>query len=377
MKILYVIGGLGLGGAEQQLLYLVEGMARLADVTVVSLSESSTTLKPNFERMAGVRVVLCPKRPGIDVTLIPRLVTLCRREQPTIVHTYLRTANYWGRLAGYLARTPVLIVSERNIELERGKYANLLDKVLASVTDRVVVNAVAIRDFLVKAEGLNPAKIEVIPNGVPTFPDFSRSDVRIVRQEWGLGAEDHIVAFVGRLVPQKNPKLFLEMAQSVLRIGFKCGFLIIGEGPLLAHLIAEVRRLGIGDAVRFTGFRLDITRILAAIDLLVLTSEWEGLPNVVLEALAVGVPVVATDAGGIRELLVDGVVGHVVPRRDLSALVDRVIGMLSDQSFRAECGRRGREYVQVQFSISQMVDRTVALYNTVLRSRGLPELRSA
>jgi len=110
------------------------------------------------------------------------------------------------------------------------------------------------------------------------------------------------------------------------------------------------------------------------VDLLVLTSDREGLPNVILEALAAGVPAVATNVGGVGELLADGVTGYVVPPRDLSTLVNRVIGMLDDKGFRAECGRRGREYVQSHFSISAMVDRTVALYNSILRSRGLPEI---
>lgn len=375
MKILYIIGGLGVGGAERQLLYLVEGIARLADVTVVSFSGSDVALLPEFDRLAGVQTVLCPKRLGIDPMLIPRLVAMLRRERPAIVHTYLRTANYWGRVAACLAGVPIRIAGERVIEVERGRLANLLDRMLSSVTNRVVVNAAAIRDYLISAEGLDSAKIEVIHNGVPVSQALLEPDVRTVRSELGLGELELLVAFIGRLVPQKNPGLFLEMAQSVLRSGLKCGFLVLGDGPLRPRLGEQARNLGIEESVRFVGVRNDVPRILGAIDLLVLTSDWEGLPNVVLEALAAGVPTVATNVGGVGELLTDGVTGYVVPPQDLSTLVNRVIGMLSDRSFRAECGRRGREYVQSHFSISAMVDSTVALYNTALRSRGLPEIR--
>lgn len=370
-----MIGGLGVGGAERQLLYLVEGIARLTDVTVVSLSGSDVVLLPAFERLAGVQTVLCPKRPGVDPMLIPRLVAMLRRERPAIVHTYLRTANYWGRVAAYLADVPIRIAGERNIEIERGSLANLLDRMLLSVTDRVVVNTAAIRDYLISTEGLAQAKVEVIRNGVPISREFLEPDARTVRSELGLGELDHLVVFIGRLAPQKNPELFLEMAQAVLRSGLKCGFLLVGDGPLRATLVNRTRTLGIQDAVRFVGVRNDVPRILRACDLLVLTSDWEGSPNVILEALSAGVPAVATDVGGVRELLIDGVTGYIVPRRDVSTLVSRVIGILNDRDVWVERGRRGQEYVQSHFSISRMIDHTVALYNTELRSRGLPELR--
>ena len=375
MKILYVIGGLGVGGAERQLLYLVDGVARLADVTVVSLSGSDVALLPEFERLAGVQTVLCPKRPGLDLLLIPRLVAMLRRERPAIVHTYLRTAGYWGRVAACLAGVPIRIAGERSIEIERGRLANLLDRMLSSVTDRVVVNATAIQDYLVRRERLDPAKIEVIRNGVPVSQALLEPEVRTMRRELGIGEFEYVVAFIGRLGPEKNPGLFLEMARAVLRRGLKCGFLLVGDGPLRATLTDQTRALGIQEAVRFTGVRSDVPRILGVVDLLVLTSDREGLPNVILEALAAGVPAVATNVGGVCELLADGVTGYVVSPRDLSTLVNRVIGMLNDKGFRAECGRRGQEYVQSHLSISVMVDHTVALYNTVLRSRGLPELR--
>jgi len=375
MKILYIIGGLGVGGAERQLFYLVRGIARLADVTVVSLSGPNAALLPEFERLAGVQTVLCPKRPGIDPMLIPRLVAVLRRERPAIVHTYLRTASYWGRVAACLAGVPIRIASERNVELARGSFANMLDRRLSSVTDRVVVNSTAIRDHLVRTERLDPAKIEVLHSGVPVFQALLEPEVHTMRWELGLGEFEYVVAFIGRLVPQKNPALFLEMAQAILRSGLKCGFLLVGDGPLRATLGEQTRNLGIEESVRFVGVRNDMPRILGMIDLLVLTSDWEGLPNVVLEALAAGVPTVATNVGGVGELLADGVTGYIVPPRDLSTLVDRVIRMLGDKDFRAQCGRRGREYVQAHFSISAMVDRTVKVYNTTLRSRGLPELR--
>lgn len=375
MKILYIIGGLGRGGAERQLFYLARGVARLADVTVVSFAGPNAALLPEFERLTGVQTVLCRKRSGLDLMLIPRLVAVLRRERPVIVHTYLRTAGYWGRVAAYLAGVPIRIASERNVEIERGRLANLLDRMLASVTDRVVVNATAIRDHLITVEGIDSARIEVIHNGVPASQALLEPDLRTARRELGIEKFEYVVAFIGRLVPQKNPGLFLEMAQAVLQSGLKCGFVLVGDGPMRIRLREQAHNLGIEESIRFIGVRNDVPRILRVVNLLVLTSDWEGQPNVILEALAAGVPAVATKVGGVSELLTDGITGYVVPPRDLPKLVDRVIGMLSDSDFRAECGGRGREYVQTHFSVSAMIDRTVALYNSALRSKGFSELR--
>lgn len=377
MRILYIIGGLGVGGAERQLLYLVEGIAQRADVTVVSLSKCDVALLPEFERLAGVHIIEYQKRPGIDPTLMPRLVAMLRRERPAIVHTYLRTANYWGRAAAWLAGVPIRIAAERNIEVERGGLANLLDRMLSSVTDRVVVNADAIRDYLVRSERLDPVKIEVIYNGVLGSVTLLEPEAHSLRQELRLEEFEYVVAFIGRLVPQKNPGLFLEMAQAILRGGLKCGFLLVGDGPLRPSLVNRARALGIQDVVRFTGVRRDVPHILRVVDLLVLTSDWEGLPNVILEALAASVPVVAADTGGVRELLVDGACGYVVPRQNLPILVNRTVEILSNRDLRAQCGKRGQEHVQAHFSVPEMVERTLALYNTLLQSKGLPELQSA
>jgi hypothetical protein len=168
------------GRAERQLLYPVKGIARLADVTVVSLSGSDVALLPEFDRLAGVQTVLCPKRLEVDPMLVPRLVAMLRRERPVIVHTYLRTAGYWGRVAAHLTGIPIRIASEWNIEIERGRLANLLNRMLVSVTDRVVVNTAAIRDYLIRMEGLDSAKIEVIHNGVPVFQALLGPDIRTV-----------------------------------------------------------------------------------------------------------------------------------------------------------------------------------------------------
>jgi glycosyltransferase involved in cell wall biosynthesis len=372
MKVLYGIGGLGTGGAERQLLYLAEGIAERADVTIVSLSPTLVDLLPAFSSLRGVRVVVCAKRSRFDLALVPRLVRLLRRERPVIVHSFLRTANYWVRLAAVLARVPIRIASERNIEVERGVIANTFDRLLALVSDRIVVNAEAIRDRLIQVERISAARIDVIPNGVPSSGAIGVADVTTSRREVGCGQVSHLIGFVGRLVPQKNPRLFLEMAHVLLKAHRKCGFVIVGDGPMREDLQAEVDAAGLHDAVRFLGMRSDVPRILGLIDVLVLTSDWEGLPNVVLEAQAAGVPVVATSVGGVPELIDDGVNGFTVPARDATTLSERVMTLLDDPGLRTDFARSGRTRALQCFSVEDMIGKTVQLYDAVLRSRGLP-----
>jgi glycosyltransferase involved in cell wall biosynthesis len=278
------------------------------------------------------------------------------------------------RLAAVLARVPIRIASERNLEVERGVIANTFDRLLALVSDRIVVNAEAIRDRLIQVERISAARIDVIPNGVPPAEPVGTPDVATIRSEVGLGQVSHLIGFVGRLVPQKNPRLFLEMARLLLNADRKCGFVIVGDGPMREDLQAEVDAAGLHDAVRFLGMRSDVPRILGLIDVLVLTSDWEGLPNVVLEAQAAGVPVVATAVGGVPELIDNGVNGYTVPPRDVSMLSDRVGTLLDDAELRAEFGRRAQARASECFSVENMIARTVRLYDSLLQAQGLPPL---
>lgn len=370
-RILYVIGGLGAGGAERQLLYLARCVARWADVTVVSLSARSCALVPDFRAIQGVRVIVVDKRRGVDCAVLPRLVSIIRDARPWIVHTYLRTANYWGRVAAMLAGVPARIASERNIEVERGVVANVLDRVLATMTDRIIVNADAIARWLMKVEGIDAGRITVIRNGVAPGGAVASSAVTESRRACGFRETDFLVGFVGRLVRQKNPALVLRAAASLRQAGVACNVLVVGDGPLRRDLEGLAIELGIGDWVRFTGFRRDASTLMVCADVLALTSDWEGLPNVVLEALAAGIPVVGSDVGGVRELITDGENGYLFPPGDLKTLVAVLSRLAVDPAHRATLGANGRRAAVDRFSIERMVTETVRVYDDVLRRKNL------
>jgi glycosyltransferase involved in cell wall biosynthesis len=373
LNITYVIGGLDAGGAERQLHYLVTSLRRSTNITVVSLSMTATHLLPRFRELSDIETVVLPKARGLDVTLIPRLISLFHHKRPTIVHTFLRTANYWGRVAACLARVPIVISSERNLELERGRTANILDGLLSQVSDRVIVNANAVKTYLVNSEGLSPSKIEVIYNGVPILTRPSPHARTVLRSELGINDDSVAVAFIGRLFRQKNPELFIEAADLLTQKGAPCKWFIIGDGELGKLLQAEVRRRGLETVVRFLGLRNDVQALLPAMDVLALTSDWEGMPNVVLEALAAGVPVVATDVGGVSEVVTDGVTGYVVSPRNVLALADRISLLVQDEGLRRTMGSRGAEVMRQQFAVEQMAERTLTLYRSLLRVKGLHE----
>jgi len=376
MRICYVIGGLGAGGAERQLLYLVHAMAARVPITVISLSDSSSTLLPAFEGIPRVNIVTVPKSHAIDFRALAELVGLFRRIRPHIVHTFLRTANYWGRLSALLSGIPITIASERNVEKERGILANTLDTILSFATTRIVANAAAVRDSLTK-RGVPARRINVIRNGVPHHAALSPGARDRIRTELGVHGRQPLVLFVGRLYRQKNPLLFLHMARKILDSGMSCRFGIVGEGPLRSKIESTTSSLGLDNAIVLTGLRHDVPALLAAADLLVLTSDWEGMPNVILEAMSVGTPAVATDVGGVREIISDGVNGYVVPPRNVERLTVAVTAALSDPHVHACLGRSAREYVEVNFSLDKMVGETVALYNSLLCAKGLPPLPEA
>jgi glycosyltransferase involved in cell wall biosynthesis len=192
-----------------------------------------------------------------------------------------------------------------------------------------------------------------------------------MRRTFGVQAQGLLVGTVGRLHPQKG---FASLLAAVARVRERLPairLLLVGGGALRRDLVARAEALGLAEVVIFAGSRGDVPEILAALDLFVLPSLWEGLPNAVLEAMAAGLPVVATAAGGTPEVVVDGETGLLVPPGDVTALAEAIERLLRDPGLRRKMGEAGRKRVEGHFTIEQTVAQTVALYETLLRQKGL------
>jgi glycosyltransferase involved in cell wall biosynthesis len=289
-----------------------------------------------------------------------------RRREVDIVHTHDVYSNIFGLPAARLARVPVRIGSRRDTGGVGTTSRRRLEGFLYRLADRVVTNADAVGRHLA-GEGVPAEKIVTIHNAV----DLTRVDPKLGRAEalaaFGLPPDRPLVVLVANLSHDvKDHPTFLRAARRIKDAVPASAFAIAGRGPLGTHMEAIAARLGIGDDVFFIGPCQEIGDLLALAKVCVLSSRAEGLSNAVLEYMAAARPVVATDVGGIREAVLDGETGYLVPAGDDVRMADRVIALLDDPEAAAAMGARGRGRVEAHFSSALLVERTVRLYEEAL-----------
>ena len=369
-RVAYVIGELGKGGAEYQLYELVRGLDRArVDPAVVVLAAGGYWAGPIRE--LGVVVEEIAGRGSADVGRLRRLRMALRRLAPDVLHTVLWSGNCYGRVAALGLGIPVVVAAERNV-IARPAWQVAVERVLDRSTDAYLVNSSAVADGLVTRERLPAAKIRVVRNGIDLarLPPFSLDRVA-ARRAAGFDPQRRLVAQVGRLTAQKDYPTFLAAAAGVAAQVADVDFLVVGEGELRSALEAEVERLNLGSRVRFLGLRHDVPALLGAVDVLALTSRYEGLPNAVIEAMATGAIAVATDVGGARDLLVPGESGFIVPPGDAEAVAHAILAVLRAPEAARRIAAAARRRIETDFTVEAMVQRTMELYERCLARTGL------
>ncbi len=366
LHVLQVIPTLDRSGAEKQMMLLACGLPRDRFRVEVAALTRLGPLEVDL-RAAGVPVTLIGKRHKIDPVGYRRLEAFVRDGRFDVVQTWIFAGNAYGRLAAHRAGVPVILATEMAVDLWKGRLERVVDRWLARWTDRVVGNSEAVVQYY-RDLGIPEAKLARIYSGIgPEEP--TEVDPAQVRREFGLEATTRLVLFAGRLAPQKGVDVLLRSLDLLQHVEPGVVTLIAGDGPLRTTLEEQARSFGLlGGAVRFLGHREDVPRLLAAADLLVLPSRYEGLPNVVLEAMRFAKPVVATAAPGTRELVVDGETGLLVPIDDVGAHTEAIRRLVRDPELAMRMGRAGRERVGRCFGLETMIDQFAALYEDLARS---------
>ncbi len=321
-RILQIIPTLDRGGAEKQLCLLAEGLPRDEfEVHVCTLTRSG----PLAARLAEAGIPLTPigKRWKLDPQAFWRLKEHVARLKPDLIHTWMFAANTYGLAAAELCGVRNIVAGQRCVDPWKSRLQLAIDRALARRCRRVVVNSEGVRDFYVQ-HGTPAERVRVIANGV-ALPEPPAETRRQLLAELELPPDSRLVALIGRLWPQKRVKDAIWAADLLKVIRDDVHLLVIGDGPQRDRLRRYRDQCLIRDKVHFLGERGDVPRILPHCDVLWSTSGYEGQSNVILEAMAAGVPVVATDIPGTRELMVSGVTGYLVPRRRSGLLcqVDR------------------------------------------------------
>ncbi|QDU61358.1 Putative glycosyltransferase EpsF [Planctomycetes bacterium Pan216] len=360
-KILHVIPTLDRSGAEKQLMLLATRLpADRYDVTVCALTREG----PYAEalRDAGLTVHCLHKRFSWDPLTLWRLFRLVKSIAPDIVHTWLFAGNCYGRVAAWAAGVPHLIASERCVDSWKAGYQLAIDRWLARFTDRVVANTKAVSAFYEKA-GIPRSQLVVIPNGIEAESNGTPAPERSeVLDDLGVPSEKVTIGFIGRLWPQKRVRDLI-WAVDVLRIsGRDTPLFIVGDGPRRGALERFSRNLELQQQVHFLGHRDDAQRLLHGIDILVIPSRFEGMPNVALEAMLIGKPVVATRIAGVDELIVHDQTGLLVEPLRPFELAKAINRLLDEPELRERLGAEGKDRVERLFSVDRMVQAYEQLY---------------
>lgn len=373
MKVTHVIKATRISGAERHLLILLPALkARGVDVSLLLLESPAHPVDDMAAALekAGVPVRRIPIYGHVDWRVIGRLRDALREIQPDIVHTHLIHADLFGTLAAKRARVRTIITSRHNDDnFRRLLPVRTLHRLWWRMTSAGIGISQALTRFCIEVEGAPARKMTTIYYGLtPQVADRKAARAALLR-ELNLPATTVLVGMVCRLIEQKGVSYALRAFASVAGQFPAAHVVIAGDGTLRRALEAEAKALGIGGRVHFLGWRDDATDILAALDVLLMPSLWEGFGLVMLEAMAQTVPIIGSRVSAIPEVIVDGETGLLVPPRDADALAGALAALLRDEGGRRHMGLMGQDRVEALFSVAQMTTATLDVYRRCTGSR--------
>jgi glycosyltransferase involved in cell wall biosynthesis len=387
IKILRVIARLNIGGPAIHVVLLSAGMDRVRfESLLVSGSENpGEGSMLDYALSHGVQPAIVPEIVGEfslgprEIRALVRLYRLMRQERPHVVHTHTAKAGFVGRLAARLARVPVVVHTFHGHVL-RGYYGpcktqllRRMERGLACLTDCIITVSEQVKRDLVTYGVAAADRIQVISLGLELDPFLESGPYRgAFRRELQLNGVERLVGIVGRIFPIKNHHLFLEAAALVAREEPAARFVIVGDGTLRPALERQAQETGIADRVIFTGWRRDLPGIYADLDVLAVTSNNEGTPVSAIEAMAAGCPVVATNVGGLPDLIREGETGYLVPPGDAPAVATALLRVLHQPEMARCMGETARRAARERFSAQRLITDMEQLYLELLgRKRAL------
>lgn len=366
-RVVQIIPTLDRGGAEKQLTLLAAGLPRDEFEVHVCCLTRGGPLEADLAA-AGIPVTILGKSWKIDPWALWKLYRFLADIQPDIVQTWLFAANSYGRLAASWAGVKHIIGGERCVDQWKLWHEVVIDRWLAGSTERIVVNAPAIAEFYTE-KGIPAEKFTLISNGVPDAPPLTKTRDELLR-ELGLPSDAQLIACVNRLWPQKRVKDMIWCMDQLSTVAPHIHLLICGDGPQREQLERYARLTENASRVHFLGVREDVLQILPHCHALWLASEYEGLPNAILEAMAAGIPVIASDIPGNRDLITDEETGLLFPLGNRAALSRQMLRILSDPDLGRQLGAAGRVRVRRDFNVPLMIDRFANLYRQLLGKSG-------
>ncbi|MDQ2654128.1 MAG: glycosyltransferase family 4 protein [Chloroflexota bacterium] len=383
--MLHVITRMIIGGAQENTLLTAAGIGQIPgyEVHLVSGVDTGTEGEMSASVPGISRFIVIPEmrrsvNPVADAIALWKLYRFMRREQFDIVHTHLAKAGILGRLAARMAGVPVVVHGLHGMVfndyqswiVNRAYWA--AQRLVDPLTDHYVTVSTVVTDKAVDAGIGTPDNHTTVYSGME-LDWFTASEIGPVeaRLRWGIPASAKVVGTIARMVPVKGYDILFDTIPAILGRHPDSYFLLVGDGPLRDELLDRAARMGVAERVVFCGLvsREDIPGALAAMDLMAHPARYEGLPRVLVQALAMEKPCVAFDADGTREVVVSGETGYLIAPGDSAAFADAVNTLLSDPERRRAFGKAGRKRVDPAFRVETMVSETNRVYKELLQRR--------
>lgn len=368
-RIMYIIPTLGIGGTQRQLVNLIQGLIKEVDYYI----EVSTLYKggPIAEELndLGIKINYINMKNIYDLFSLRRLIRILRYGNFNIVHTFLFDANVLGAFSAKQAGVEAIISSRRDMDIWKFKRHIWAERLGAKLSKKIIANSNAVKEFVIQQEKISPSKIEVILNGIDLNSFHKSKEVFDLRKEFGLSKDHFIIGTIGTISEKKGQRYLIKAAREILNVFSQSRFIFVGNGPLENELRKLTNTLSLSDKVVFTGLRQDVTAILSMIDIFCLPSIYESCPNVILEAMACGLPVVATNVGGVSEIVINEEIGTLVPSKDPEAIAKAIIKLLRHEGLREKMVQQGRKIVEQKFSLERMVSDYHNFYERLLYSK--------
>jgi len=370
LKILHIISKLPIGGVENQLLLVLKNYSREKFQPFVCSLSDKGEIGEEIEKI-GIKVFALNKlNHTFDYSIIREICNIIKREKIQIVRTHQYHANFYGRIAAKICKVPCIVASVHNVYTRDKKvHRRIINRFLASFTDKIIAVSEEVKRNILKYDKIPEDKIQVIYNGVDLDAFHESFDKDQIKNKLGINPNVPVIGTVGRLNEQKG---HIYLLQAILKLKNKfpdIKVLIVGDGPLMEELKSFANSSGLSNNVIFTGFRKDIPALLSIMDIFVFPSLWEGLGNALIEAMAAGKAIIASNLTPINEVIDSDGLGILVPPKDINAISESITFLLKNRDIAENMGILVKNKAFTCFSIKNTVKLYEELFEKILTNK--------
>lgn len=352
IKIIHIIPTLDMGGAERAVVDIAKNL-NPADFQVKVICLKRFGHWGLELKNKNVEMISLGQKDKLGILILPKLIRILKRENPDIVHTHLFGADFYGRLAAWLAGVDIIVSTEHNLNISEGRIKKILKKYSAALAKAIVASSSAIEKYLIKSEGAKADKISVIRYGIEV-------DKFLNKQRVFVGKEEIILGFMGRLTEQKGVDLLIGALAKLRNQKIVCR--IAGQGELQEELKRRIVENNSSNKVSLLGQVKNSKNFFDELDIFILPSRWEGLGIVILEAALSGLPVIASNIDGIKEVIENGISGILTEPGDIDALAEKIKNLAGNPEERKRLGLNLQNKVKNEFNLERMVGEYENLY---------------